>query len=279
MSHRFSVRAVYDAVQQYALREARRLGCRAAVGIIDLLERRDIDGVLFVDTAWHGLWPLEAASRFGKAVFSAVPLEADRDHAAVACQKAADAQLPVMPALSYRLAPASVRLQQLLRDQLGAARLLLCEHRGSKPGHISVSLLDLCAFLMDATVAHVRATAVEGASSIEEVWMDFGQGRAARVSRWAGSHVRPSVRVRIIAERGSAVVDLPRRLRWCDASGQHGYTAADSQPRAEMMLERFHQAVLSGQPMQPSLEDVRRAWGWLLAARSPATSPAKNASA
>jgi predicted dehydrogenase len=274
MRDRFGVRAVYDAVQKQALREARRLGCTAAAGVIDLLERKDIDAVLLLDAAWHGLWPLEAAIGFGKPVFCAVPLEADPGHAEAVCLKVANAQLPVMPALPYRLAPASVWLKQLLRDQLGASRLLLCEQRGPKPGRIRAALLDWCAFLFEASPATARILISEAGSPIEELWADFGSGRAARISRWSAPHLRPQVRLHVDAARGCAVADMPRRVRWTDASGFHSYRAPDSKPNAGIMLERFHQAVVSGQPLQPSLEDVRSAWELLRAARTHTASDA-----
>src|SRR5262245_16621109 len=72
----FAIQAIYDAVHQAALHVAQRLGCAATSGVIELLERKDIDAILLLDAAWQGLWPLEAACRFGKTVFCAVPLEA-----------------------------------------------------------------------------------------------------------------------------------------------------------------------------------------------------------
>src|SRR5260370_41165099 len=74
---RFVIRSVWDALPVRASRNARQLGCRAAGGVIDLLEGKDSDAILLLDAAWHGLWPLEAACRFGKPGFCALPLDAD----------------------------------------------------------------------------------------------------------------------------------------------------------------------------------------------------------
>src|SRR5438132_555491 len=98
----FAIQAVCDAVHERALRAAQRLHCAATSGIIEMLERKDIDAVLFLDAAWHGLWPLGAACRFGKPVFCGVPLDTDAAHAETVYRKVRDAQLPVMIALPLR---------------------------------------------------------------------------------------------------------------------------------------------------------------------------------
>src|SRR6266849_5419980 len=92
---RFVVRAVWDAMPVRASRQARQLRCRAAGGVIDLLEGKDTDVILVLDAAWHGLWPLEATCRFGKPVFCAVPLDGDATRAESICEKARQAGLPV----------------------------------------------------------------------------------------------------------------------------------------------------------------------------------------
>jgi predicted dehydrogenase len=260
--NQFAIRAVWDSLPQRAQREARRLGCQAAAGVVEMLEREDIDAVLLVNEAWHGLWPLEAACPFGKPVFCAVPLAADAQHADAVCQKVSQAQLPVMTAPWPRFAPASLRLQQLLQEQLGTPRLLLCEQRGPKPGRIRAELLDWCMVVFGAAPLRVKARGRES-DLIEEVFADFGQERAARISRWTGRHTRHRVRLHVVAERGTACVDLPNRLRWDDSDGRHAFTATGQMSAAEGLLERFHEAVTLGRTMQPSLEDARQAWTWL----------------
>src|SRR4051812_17620057 len=69
---RVHVRAVCDACAARAEGEARLLGCAAAGGVRDLLDRDDVDGVLVLDTGWQGAWPLEQAVRAGKPVLCAV---------------------------------------------------------------------------------------------------------------------------------------------------------------------------------------------------------------
>src|SRR5437868_3285519 len=63
--------AVYDPAQARAREEARQLGCDAATGVIELLERDDVEAVLTLGGAWFGLWPVERTCRLGKPVLCA----------------------------------------------------------------------------------------------------------------------------------------------------------------------------------------------------------------
>src|SRR5947209_6538868 len=71
------VRAVCNPLARRAFRIARQLRCEADDGAEDLLDRPDLDALLFLDPAWHGLWPLERACRAGKPVFCAAPPTCD----------------------------------------------------------------------------------------------------------------------------------------------------------------------------------------------------------
>src|SRR6516225_7727928 len=72
---RFEVTAVCDQVQDRAARVARRLGCAAAGGPTDLLDRNGIDALLQLDAQWYGLWAATRAGAAGKPVFCCPPAE------------------------------------------------------------------------------------------------------------------------------------------------------------------------------------------------------------
>jgi len=265
LREQFSIRAVSDARHERAVRIARRFRCEAT-GIVQLFERKDVQAIMLLDTAWHGLWPVEIAGRFGKPVFCAVPLDADLEHADAVCEKVNEAKLPVMPVLVPRAAPATARLQRLLAEQLGAPRLLLCERRGTNPGRIGIGLLDWCMQLFGAAAPIQTRVTGSATDTFEELFADFGGGRWAIVRRWSGPHVRPATRLRLVAERGTALATLPNRVRWNDAEGRHAFVATEPRPVLEVLLERFYQAVTGGQPMQPSLAEARQALNWLRSA-------------
>jgi hypothetical protein len=167
-----------------------------------------------------------------------------------------------MSALWPRFAPASLRLHELLQYQLGSPRLLLCEQTGPRPGQLNSVLLDWCASLFNAVPASVRASHAPGAN---DLFVDFGEGCTARLHRWSGPHARAAVRLRVVAEKGVALVDLPHRVCWTAADGRHAFTARCQQSIEHLLLERFHHAAATGEPMQPSLEEAGRAFRWMRA--------------
>jgi predicted dehydrogenase len=264
---RFEVRSLCDQVASRAIRQARRLGCDAAAGPTELLERSDLDAVLLCDSQWYGLWPLEPACRLGKPVFCCGSLEADDAHADSLCQQVRDSRLVVMVELAPRIQPAVQRLRELLDTSLGPARLVLgsLAEPSPRPGRLGgsgIAVLDACTLLLGAVPVSVQEASVES-SGLTSMLLDFGNGRAAQLCHYRVPSGRASVRLRVVAERGVAMAELPDRLRWTDATGRHQHTWLRERPVAEVLLEQFHRTVVEKVPPQPSLDDAYRILGWL----------------
>src|SRR5439155_26885940 len=77
---------------------------------------------------------------------------------------------------------------------------------------------------------------------------------------------RPGLRLHLVAERGRALLEPPRRLSWADDEGAHALTLPRERPVEEVMLTCFHEVVTRGQPPWPSLADTHRAFLCLRAA-------------
>jgi predicted dehydrogenase len=269
---RLVVRAVCDQVARRAEAEGRRLGCAAAAGPVDLLERDDVDAALLLGRQWFGLWPLEQACRLGKPVFCAVPLTADEGHADRLRRRVADAGLPVLAALAPAAAPAVARLHELLGGPPGAAQFVRVEAAlpagGQGPALQSaalVPLLHLGAVLLGGTPAGVLASDA-GAPGLGTVLLDFGGGRAAQVTLWrAPPGVETGCRVEVVAERGAASAELPGRLSWRDEAGRH-LLRLPARGGEAALLEGFLEALRAGRPPRPAFEDACRALAWRRAA-------------
>ena len=273
LRERFEVRALCDQVSSRAIREAKRLGCDAAAGPTELLERRDVEALLLLDSQWYGLWPLEPACRLGKPVFCCGSLEAEAAHADALCRKVRDSRLPVMVELAPRAQPALGRLRELLETALGPARLVIgCRAEPApRPGRLGnggIAALDACATLFGAEPVSVLETDA-GSGGLTSLLLEFGDGRAAQLTRYRAPGSRPSLRLRVVAERGTATAELPGRVRWADAAGRHAQVLSRGRPAGESWLEQFHRAVTEKQEPRPNLEDAHRLLGWLrTAARS-----------
>lgn len=262
---RYEVRALYDQAHQRAMQEARRLGCDAASGITALLESDGIDALLLLDPQWFGLWPVEQACRFGKPIFcGALPADAE---VAGLLQPVRDCRLPVVVEMLPRVTAAAERLHELLANQLGPARLVLCESHGPTPPHDAgaAALVDWCTSLLAGVPAGVRADRVD-AAGFASVLFDYADGRAVRLTRYAVPTPERTVRVEVVAEGGTAVAVLPNQLRWSAADGRYTHTPRGPLSAAAVLLERFYLAVREGGPATPGLEEADRALRLLRAA-------------
>ena len=269
---RMVVRAVCDQRPIRAERTARELGCHAAAGPANMLDRDDVQAVLLLDAQWFGLWPVEQAARVGKPVFCAVPLSRDDAHADDVMRRVTEARLPVMAALAPSLCPAVTRLHDLLEARFGRPRLVRCEWGGREaerpaesPGlHALPNLMHACAGLIGGEPASVWATAAATARLVS-VLMEFADGRAAQVNL-AGTGRRPTCRIHAVTDAGDATADLPNTLRWRDGAASHTVQAS-RRSLPLLLLERFIDALAAGVPPEPGLADAYRALLWARAAR------------
>jgi predicted dehydrogenase len=265
---RFDVRCVYDPRPERCAAVARGQGCSVAGGVVDLLDRPEVEALLLLDRAWFGLWPVTQACRLGKPVFCASSLVHDDAHADGLRETVAAGTTPVVMGLSLTAAPALVRLRELLRRRLGPARLVRCDwtaprrHRSGSEGAAVHALFHECASLFDAAPESVWATGTN-AADFGSVLLEFGQGRVAQVNRWTGA--RTACHVQVVAEKGTAEAELPGDLRWRDREGRHSQRLAAHSGRLRL-LERFFLVARNGEKPQPDLDGAHRALTWLRAA-------------
>jgi predicted dehydrogenase len=266
---RFQVRALADQVPQHARQEAQRLGCSAVAGPTEMMERADLDALLLLDPQWYGLWALGLACHWGKPVFCCPSLASDDQHADAICRQVRDARLPVMVELAPRAAPATARLRQLLAEELGPPRSVVCSITSGRAAPVLsagiLALVDWC-----ATIAESKPVSVQsgGGAALGLTWLglEFAGGQAATIhcqrlpalrrDRWA---------LRVAAERGTAMIVLPSRVRWESHDGQRVHILPVRRLGA-LLLEQFHRMAVQGEPPSPSLDDAYRALGWLRAA-------------
>jgi predicted dehydrogenase len=279
MRDRFTVRAVADPVAVCTDEEARKLDCDAMAGPTELFENPSVEAVLLLDEAWYGLWPIEAACRVGKPVFCAA-VGALATESKELCRKVQDRQLPVLMALPPRLAAATRRALQLVQTELGPVRVIVGEGitAGEKPsaspllGRSSLGLVDACLSLLGSPPISVQSiTAASG--DVASMLIDLADGSAAQIVRTRGASGASSMRLTLPATHGSAVIELPRRVRWQTPAGQHLEHLPRGGSPTRLLLEHFHQAITEDSPMRPNLDD---AWTAMQCLRAAAESISSN---
>jgi predicted dehydrogenase len=261
----FAVSAVCDQVAQVAAGEAARLDCPSAAGPSELVERDDVAAVLVLDLGWQRLWPVGRAARAGKPVFCLPTLEDDAGNADALARRVQETGVPVMMAATAGFGPAALRLAEFQRERLGPTRLLLCESASRRPGDLDSGTLAWLLSLLAAAPAAVTGTGAE-AAGLASLTLEAGGGRALHLTRWHAPGARTGLRLRLVGDRGQALVASPRRLSWADADGAHALLVPRGRPVEELMLRSFHGVATGSQPPWPSLADAHRALACLRAA-------------
>jgi len=271
------ISAVCDQVPEAAERTARRIGCVAAAGAVDLLERDDVSSLLLLDRQWYGLWPLQLACRLGKPAFcgSSLVREALPD---ALHQQIQSSGLPVMVGTPTVVAPAVQRLRHLLANHLGPPRLLRLDRglRLAPPAADTgafdllgqgavLDMLQLCATLFDSHPVSIWTVAARG-SSFVTITLEFSPDQLAQLNLWTDPLSPPVCRLQVVTQKGRATAILPRRLIWSDPDTQHRQQWP-RHPLRQTLLQRFALTVRAGQLAQPRFQEAYQALLWLRAAR------------
>jgi hypothetical protein len=251
----FQVSAVCDQVAERAALEARQLECAAAAAA-ETVEHPDVDVLLLPDPQWFGLWPLGLACRAGKPVLCCDRLALDPEADALR-QAAGESGVPVMVEMPLRFDPGLGALREVLTAHLGAPRLVLAW--GSVP---TLGLLDWCGDLMEGEPARVQAAGFAG-GELDTLALDYGDGRATHLTLTRAAAGRPSWRVQVIAEGGTAAAESSGTLSWEDAGGRWARSVRRPCPAGRPLLDSFHRSITHGEPPRPSLAEVGRSVHWL----------------
>src|SRR5690349_7315791 len=159
LADRFEVRAFCDPVAHRAAEVARRWPARTCDGFRALACSGDIDAVLLLSARWYGALPILAACDAGKAIYCSAALDLETHEADEVRRRVQQAGVAFMAEFPCRLAPATLRLKELIATRLGLPRLLFCNRRrtAEAPGEACskceldmVELIDWCRYVVDS---------------------------------------------------------------------------------------------------------------------------------
>ncbi|MEN1679771.1 MAG: Gfo/Idh/MocA family oxidoreductase [Planctomycetota bacterium] len=133
LAERFEVRAVCDPVAHRAEQVARELGARPCDGFRCVAAAEDVDALMILSARWFGPLPIFAACDHSKAVYYGAPVDLPADRADALRKRVKESGIAFMAEFPNRLAPATIRLQELIATRLGKPRLLICNQRLAPP--------------------------------------------------------------------------------------------------------------------------------------------------
>lgn len=301
LSDRFEVRAVSCEVGHLAQQAAREFRACEVDGFRALCARDDVDVVMVLAPEWYGPLPVLAACDFGKSVYCGAVLDIDDPAQARNLKdRVEQAGIAFMAEFPRRLAPATLRLKELIATRIGAPKLIFCHRRSSiEPGapqkrgrncptmlREMIEQVDWCRYVagMEPTsvvgIEHGTLDSADG-DDYRMMSLDFsppgklGEGPIAQIScgrympgMWPEAVAfRPPAALQVCCERGIAFIDLPATLIWFDAAGRHMESLDSERPVGERLLMHFYRAVTSLLRRTEDVEDAYRALSVVLAAR------------
>lgn len=303
LAERFRVCAVCDPIAHRAEQAAQELGARPVDGFRALAAASDVEAVLMLSGRWFGPLPILAACDYGKAIYCGASVDLAEAEAARLRDRVRESGVAFMAELPYRMAPATVRLKELIATRLGTPRLMFCNERhaaapnpggdtppkGASHTRRLIEMVDWCRYVAGREPAGVQCASHRAAPPAESddyslVTLDFataaeeptGAPRAmAQIAcggyvptGWneAAAFRRPAD-LQVVCERGIAFVDLPGTVTWFDNAGQHTEHTDDDRPLGERLLMQFHRSVSSLVLRSSNLDDAFTALEVVLAAR------------
>ncbi len=292
--------AVYDAVQTRAEAVAAELGTQRVDGIYALIARRDVEAVLLFDASWHAEIPLHFACQHHKPVFIAGSLGDDVSHIRDLQNYAANHGISLMPELSRRYTPATLRFRELLATSLGRVRRLRLEltvPNGAVhplvPGQsneldLLVGLVDWCRCVIGLPPQSISSRVVLPHPSqratitrIREVDLIFKRsatdgelGRAEIRLRIPGSKLTPTesdmtLQCQADCAHGHATLTGSDQLAWRIGNEYHYDCLSTERSEVELMLDHFTRRILGGLIPIPNLDDVSQSLAWVQAVSRP----------
>ena len=274
LAERFDVRAICEQVSHRAEQAARDFDAETLDGYHALARREDIDAVLMLSPQWYGELPILAACEAGKAIYCAAATELSMEQAQQVKKRVEQAGIAFMVEFPRRLAPATLRLKELIATRLGEPRLVFCHRRRTfDPGKDNlyaentttrelIEMIDWCHYVIDkrpASVVGVAQPATVDRGEYRMLSLTFGsddsdeESPIAQISfgeylpsTWLEAETfRPPAALQVACEHGIAFIDLPSTLVWFDEAGRHVESLEAELPVGEQLLSQFHRAVTS----------------------------------
>lgn len=293
LAEQFEVSAVCCEVFARAEQVAKQFNCVALHSFRSLIQREDVDAILYLSPQWYGSLPILEACEHGKAVYSSAALDVTPGQALDLRTRIEASGIAYLAELPRRHSPATIRLKELIATRLGKPHLLFCHERMPAESQADwrrrgphcplvwrnlMELVDWCRYIVADNPVSVSSAIHDRHDSQKDIFYqtvnlefprseEFETKPMAQLSighyipgRWedALSFRRPPS-IQVCCENGMAFIDLPSNLVWFDDAGQHNESLESERAVGEQMLDRFYRAVTSFLRRTTDPDDAYRA--------------------
>ncbi|GAB4160221.1 MAG: hypothetical protein Tsb009_37530 [Planctomycetaceae bacterium] len=283
LTDRIRITAVFDSIAARAQQVARECGADVVYGICSLVNRRDVDAVLFLDAGWHGMEALRILCAGNKPIYIAAEIGNDITALRACHWTAVSYGLTLMPELGWRYTPATGRLQELMATRLGRARKLCvdaalhlpktCETSESETEkRYLASLLDWSRYLIRTAPARIDCKHLNpngNGEPVHQIRVTFEPPRSekhAPIAEFRFHHQENQtsaqseayMRYQIECESGTAVIDSSNAISWKTDSQPIEESLTTDRDEVEVMLDHFCRRVVGGLVPVADLADIYR---------------------
>lgn len=275
MHGRLEVRAVWDPISFRAIQTAKSLRCTATEGVIELLERDNVQAALLLDPPWHGAWAALQASRLGKPVcctFSTLARETSpSNYNALIEQPNQQSSTPtVYLASSLCGHPLVHHLRRLASEQLRGVQVFQAQVTRPANRPTVETLLPWLYLIQsffetssedDPSSPPAISVQTPAETGLVTLLAEFPGGKHAHLTILQHPGAKRSCSVRLLGPGGVVSARWPRTVIWQDQAGKHRLHIEEPSP-VRSLLESFYHSVRTGEPRLPSLAEVKTAFSW-----------------
>ncbi|MGQ9628931.1 MAG: Gfo/Idh/MocA family protein [bacterium] len=297
LKDKFSVKAVCDIREDLARDAASEMACDYTTDYSEAIKRDDVEAVTLLTPNFIRLDPIRLVCEERKPLYCEKPLAVDIKEAAEIRDMVKERGIVFTTEFVRRFFEPTIKLKELLRGEMGEARIITCEMMGTtleeswndwmnidekSGGQIvdyGVHIADLCRYLMGEEATEVLAYGgnfinerIKG-NDFEVALVRFGERKVARIEvsralkrEWNPQGWTGGDRVRIVTTRGLVDYDPWNHVIWYSSEGRNEYRPSKRINIGIVLYENFHRFITSGEHPNPDIDDAYRATEITLAA-------------
>ncbi len=262
---RLKVAAVYDPIAVRGESAARDFEVPHVSSVRELLARKNLRGVLVLETGWLGTWAAREANRRHKPILVTQRAVSFPELAAVGEGEIED--LGLQPDLRKRYTPSTIRLRELTATTLGSIDFISIQGAASNGSDVwaLAELIDWCRFVVQSSVVKLTAEWQETDSApVRLVRLLFRREKAGKPIA-AEIRLRPPEESRanggftaeVACATGTIWVRDNRRIGWRTNEDSRDEELSDDRSSAHVQLDLFARRLVGAPVPAATLDDVR----------------------
>lgn len=272
LSSRVCIRAVHDPVLGRAQHAAQETNAEALAGLKQIFEHPALDGILVLDSSWYGVAPVELACERQRPAFLVNDAVSPPAVWSQLHESAQQRGVMLVPEMSWRFQPSTMRLRELIASRLGpvrALRVVLNPHLFEDESLCRKALaaaVDWCSFVSRQTAERLVRT-VNGHSlpAFQLLFLSDLRGRVlepAEICQCAesfkvGETEAVPFQAEVWCDNGRADVCSATRIAWSVSGGEECHEELyHERCEEEVMLDQFCRRLVGGLIPTATLQDV-----------------------